>query len=39
MRFFTTFVASASVLASVVSAAQHNVTVGQGNGIVYEPKL
>lgn len=39
MRFFTTFVASASVFASVVSAAQHNVTVGQGNGIVYEPKF
>lgn len=40
MRFnFNTFVASASVFASVVSAAQHNVTVGQGNGIVYEPKF
>ncbi|KIM43019.1 hypothetical protein M413DRAFT_393869 [Hebeloma cylindrosporum] len=39
MRFFTTFVASASVLASVVSAAQHNVVVGQGNANVFEPKF
>jgi len=39
MRFFTTFLASASVLASVVSAAQHNVVVGQGNANVFDPKF
>jgi hypothetical protein len=39
MRFFTTFVASASVLASVVSAAQHNVVVGDTNANIFEPKF
>jgi preprotein translocase subunit SecG len=39
MRFFTTFVASASVLASVVSAAQHNVVVGDANTNIFEPKF
>jgi plastocyanin len=39
MRSFTTFVACAFVLASVVSAAQHNVVVGDANTNVFEPKF
>jgi len=37
MRFFTTFAASASILASAVSAVQHNVVVGDGNANVFAP--
>jgi len=37
MHFFTTFVAAASVLASVASAAQFNVTVGENGGLAYNP--
>jgi len=37
MHFFTTFVAAASVLASVASAAQFNVTVGENGTLTYDP--
>ncbi|PPQ85167.1 hypothetical protein CVT25_004174 [Psilocybe cyanescens] len=37
MHFFTSFIASASVLATAVSAATYTVTVGSNAGLTYEP--